>query len=206
MQTSELLLELLIIQTLTAFIWNSEILTDVAILAHPTREALAKVSANQIPAGVGIDAWAFLALISIWAKNDKRNQHECSLNYNQTDTHAAKHPWGICACVLMDCKCALVWISGGGLRVVWYLNSSKADSVTTVNWIFEQTHPDSKKEREQRHTEGHRYTHTPMRQVFPVHCAGQMHLKPSTRSTHTPLWLHGFGLQSSSSEEEEETS
>ncbi len=206
MQTSELLLQLQIIQTLTAFIWNREKLTDVTILAHPTREALAKVSANQIPAGVGIDARACLALISIWAKNDKRNQHERSLNYNQTDTHAAKRPWGICACVLMDCKCALAWISGGGLMVVWYLNSSKADSVTTVNWIFEQTHPDSKKEREQRHTEGHTHTHTPMRQVFPVHCAGQMHLKPSTRSTHTPLWLHGFGLQSSSSEEEEETS
>lgn len=99
MQTSELLLELLIIQTLTAFIWNREILTDVAILAHPTREALAKVSTNQIPAGVGIDARAFLALISIWAKNDKRNQHEHSLNYNQTDKHAALRPWGICACV-----------------------------------------------------------------------------------------------------------
>lgn len=158
MQTSELLLQLLIIQTLTAFIWNREILTDVTTLTHPTREALAKVSANQIPAGVGIDARAFLALISIWAKNDKRNQHERSLNYNQTDTHAAKRPWGICACVLMDCKCALAWISGGGLMVVWYLNSSKADSVTTVNWIFEQTHPDSKKEREQRHTEGHTHT------------------------------------------------
>lgn len=45
-----------------------------------------------------------------------------------------------------------------GLVVVRRLNSSKADSVTTVNWIFEQTHPDSKKQRVQRHAEGQTHT------------------------------------------------
>lgn len=79
------------------------------------------------------------------------------------------------------------------------------------NWIFEQTHThtDSRQRaREEKHRWGAERGikksagHTPMRQVFPVHWAGQTHLKPPTRSTHTPLWLHGFGLQSSSSEGE----
>lgn len=94
--------------------------------------------------------------------------------------------------------------SHGGLLLKFFQNGLGYHG----NWIFGQTHPDSKKERGRRTAgeeaqRGVKKRHTPMRHVFPVHCAGQMHLKPSTRSTHTPLWLHGFGLQSSSSEEEE---
>lgn len=41
----------------------------------------------------------------------------------------------------MDCKCTLLWNNGGGLMVVCYLNSSKADSVTKViGFLSKHTH------------------------------------------------------------------
>lgn len=91
-----------------------------------------------------------------------------------------------------------------GLMVVCNLNSSKADSVSTeIGFLNKHTLTQRKRGDAEAQRGVKKNRHSPMRHVFPLHCTGQMHLKASTRSTHTPLWLHGFGLQSSSSEEEE---
>lgn len=40
-------------------------LTDVTVLPRPTRDALAEVPANQVAAGVGIDAGLAVAFVGI---------------------------------------------------------------------------------------------------------------------------------------------
>lgn len=40
-------------------------LTDITVLPHPTRDALAEVSANQVAAGVGVDARLVVTFVGI---------------------------------------------------------------------------------------------------------------------------------------------
>ena len=49
-------------------------LTHIAVLARPTENALAEVSANEIPTGVGVDTGVVAALVGIWCKRTKNEK------------------------------------------------------------------------------------------------------------------------------------